>query len=141
MIFSAEDLFSEDQALTASAASTNYYDNGAHGTVLGAPSALDYANEATMIPIEVVSTLAAGGTSPTLTVKVQSDDNTSFSSATDVTPEYSIGTAAGSRLSLQVLPENINERYFRLYYTLGGTSPTFTVTAGVVGARQANYLS
>lgn len=136
MIFSAEDLFSDGQNLTASGASTNYYDLGAHGTPVGG-NALDYHNF-TAIPIWVSAPVAAGGTSPTCTVKVQSDDNTAFSSATDVTPAYTLGTAAGSVLPLQVLPENINERYFRLYYTLGGTSPDFTIDAGVVGARQTN---
>ena len=136
MIFSAEDQFSDGQNLTASGASTNYYDLGAHGTPLGG-NALDYHNF-TMIPIWVSADVAASGTSPTCTVKVESDDNTAFSSATDVTPEYTLGTAAGDVVALQVLPENINERYFRLYYTLGGTSPDFTISAGVVGARQTN---
>ena len=138
MIFSAEDLFSDGQVLSASGASTNYFDLGAHGTVLGSPSALDYHNFSQGIPLWVANAAAATGTSPTCTVKVEQDDNTAFSSATDVTPAYSLGTAAGDKISLHVLPENITERYFRLQYTLGGTTPVFTIDAGVVGARQTN---
>ena len=131
MIFSAEDLFSDGQVLTATGGSTNYYDLGAHGTPLGG-NALDYHNF-TSIPIWVSNDVAATGTGPTCTVTVESDDDSAFGSTTAVSPAYTLGTAAGDVLALQILPENINERYFRLLFTLGGVGPSFTITAGVVG--------
>lgn len=138
MILSAEDLFSDGQSVTASGASTNYYDLGAPGTVLGAPGALSISNFSSMIPIWVSADAAATGTSPTCSVQVEQDDNTSFSSATAVGGSFSLGTAAGAVAAIQILPEDITERYIRLQYTLGGTSPVFTITAGIVGARQTN---
>ena len=68
MIFSAEDLFSDGQVLTATGGSMNYYDLGAHGTPLGG-NALDYHNF-TSIPIWVSNDVAATGTGPTCTVTV-----------------------------------------------------------------------
>jgi hypothetical protein len=139
---SAQQLFSDAQALTTTAASTNHIDLGATGTVLGAPAALtrDIA-KGEPIPIVVKMDVAAGGTSPTITVSVQVDDNSSFSSATTVlTTDSKSGGAAGDEIYIPVyLPEGTNERYLRLNYTLGGTSPTYTVTAGVVKGRNSNY--
>ncbi len=75
--------------------------------------------------------ISASGTSPTLDVKVQSDDNSGFTSATDritftqatdVTSEW--GSVGGA----------ITDDYWRITYTVGGTSPSFAfaVTAGIV---------
>lgn len=142
MLLSAEQLFSDGQALTATGASTNIIDLGATGTVLGAPAALvrDIA-KGKPIAIVVKLDVAAGGTNPTLDVAVQVDDNTGFSSATTVgTSEQKAGGAAGDEVWLDVyLPEGTNEQYLRLNYTLGGTTPTYTLTAGVVAARTSNY--
>lgn len=140
MIFSAEQIFSDDQALTASAASTNLIDLGATGTVLGAPAALVRdIGKGNPIPIVIQLTVAAGGTSPTIQVAVQVDDNASFSSATTVATSNTLsGGVAGDKLSINWVPQGTNERYVRLNYTLGGTSPTYTVTAGIVLADQTN---
>lgn len=142
MLTSAQQLFSDGQALTTTAASTNLIDLGATGTVLGAPAALirDIA-KGNEVALFVRMDVAAGGTNPTITVSVQVDDNASFSSATTVltTPTKS-GGAAGDEIWVPiVLPEGTNERYLRLNYTLGGTTPTYTVTAGITAARSSNY--
>ena len=139
MILSKQQAFSESQALTASAASTNILDLGAPGTVLGAPAALARDIGKSAIPILVQLDAAAGGTSPTITVTVQTDDNAAFSSATTVfTTQAKAGGAAGDRIELYLLPELVKERYVRLFYTLAGTSPTYTVTAVIVLADQTN---
>lgn len=138
MILSAELLFSDGQNLTASGASTNLIDLGATGTPLGGNALDRKVGEGTPVPIWVSLDSAAGGTSPTCTVKIQSDTTAAFSSATDVTDAQSIGTGAGAVLKLMYLPETVNERFIRLYYTLGGTSPDFTISAGIVLARQTN---
>lgn len=66
---------------------------------------------------------AASGSSPTLDVKIQSDDNGSFTSPTDritftqagdVTSEW--GSVAGA----------ITDDYWRVVATVGGSSPSFT---------------
>lgn len=142
MLLSAQQTFSDAQALTATAASENIIDLGATGTVLGAPAALVRdIGKGNPIPIVVRLDVAAGGTSPTLVVAAQIDTTSAFSSATTVaTAESKAAGAAGDEVWLDVyLPEGTNERYLRLNYTLGGTSPTYTLTAAVVASRNSNY--
>ena len=143
MLMSAEQTFSNAQALTATAASTNIIDLGAPGTPLGAPAALvrDIA-KGEPVPIIVQLDVAAGGTSPTLIVAVQVDTVSNFASPTTVdTSETKSGGAAGDRIVLNAyLPEGTNQRYLRLNYTLGGTSPTYTVTSAIVAADQSSVV-
>lgn len=143
MLLSAEQLFSDSQALTATGASTNIIDLGATGTVIGAPAALVRdIGKGNPIPIIVNLDVAAGGTSPTLDIAVQVDTTDAFSSPTTVaTSEQVAGGAAGDSVYLDVyLPEGTNERYLRLNYTLGGTTPTYTLTAGIVAGKQSNTV-
>lgn len=77
--------------------------------------------------------LTATGTTPSLTVKVQSDDNSDFTSATDritftaetdATTHYQWGSVAGA----------VTDDYWRVSYTISGTDPSFSfaVTAGIL---------
>lgn len=141
MLLSAEQTFSDAQALTTTAASTNIIDLGATGTVLKAPAALVRdIGKGKPIPIIVRLDVDSGGTSPTLDVAVQIDTTSAFSSATTVaSSEQLAGGSAGDEVYLDVyLPEGVNERYLRLNYTLGGTTPTYTVTAAVVMSKNSN---
>lgn len=143
MLFSAEQLFSEAQAVTTTAASTNIIDLGATGTVLGAPAALVRdIGKGNPIPIVVRLLAAAGGTAPTLVVTVETDDNSGFSSTTiRATSKTITSGAAGEEVWLNVyLPEGTNERYLRLLYTTGGTSPTHSITAGIVAGKQSSTV-
>ncbi len=74
--------------------------------------------------------LSASGTTPSLTVKVQSDDNSGFSSATD-----RITFTAATDRSSQVgsVAGAITDDYWRVNYTISGTSPSFlfVVTIGI----------
>lgn len=75
--------------------------------------------------------LSISGTStPTLTVKVQSDDNSGFTSATDV------GTfTASTALDAQTMKiaGAITDNYFRVSWTISGSTPSFlfAVSAGI----------
>lgn len=141
MLMSEQQLFSDSQALTQTAASTNIIDLGATGTVVGGAAALVRdIGKGKPIPIFVRHEVDSGGTSPTLAIAVQIDTVENFASATTVlTTETFSGASAGDEHYIEVnLPEGINERYLRLNYTLGGTSPTFTVSAGVVVHRSSN---
>lgn len=143
MMLSAEQIFSDSQALTATAASTNIIDLGATGTVLGAPAALVRdIGPGKAVEFIVQLDVDSGGTSPTLDVAVQVDTTDAFSSATTVaSSEQLAGGSAGDRVQLNcTLPEGTNERYLRLNYTLSGTSPTYTVTAGIVAGDQTNVV-
>lgn len=143
MMLSAEQIFSDSQALTVTAPSTNIIDLGATGTVLGAPAAL-VRDIGPGKPVEFIVQLDvdSGGTTPTLDVEVQVDTVDSFASPTTVASSQQLaGGSAGDRVQLNcTLPEGTNQRYLRLNYTLGGTSPTYTVTASIVAADQTNVV-
>ena len=140
MIFSAQQKFSASQVVTADAGSTNIIDLGATGTPLKAPSALVRdIGKGTPIPIVVQLDIAATGTSPTLLVTLQMDNDVAFGSPTTVATAQSIaGGAAGQRVTLYWIPEGTIERYIRLFYDVGGTSPSYQITAGIVAADHTN---
>lgn len=74
--------------------------------------------------------IAASGTTPTLDLTVESDDNGSFTTpATQIT--FTQATAATSEWKTAAGP--VTDDYWRVSYTLGGTSPSFTfiVTLGI----------
>jgi hypothetical protein len=145
MILSAELLLSDDQAITSTAASTNYIDRGAPGTPHGAAAALD--NDwapGQPVPFEVLvnEAFTAAGAA-TLTVDLEMDDNTSFSSATTVLTSGAIGKATliigYNCFAGLYLPEGITERYLRLNYTVAtGPMTAGKITAGISGGRQTN---
>lgn len=75
---------------------------------------------------------AAGGTTPTMTLALQTDDNVGFSSPTTVVTYLNGVAAAAFGASTQysfALPRQGLERFIRVVYTMGGTSPTSTVSA------------
>lgn len=120
MILDAFLLFSDAQALTATAVSTNVVDL-TKDIDIGPGVAMTV-----MIELDVASDGTTGD--ETYTAALQTDDNEAFSSATTLnTITIPRSTAAGTVYELPV-PET-NERYLRLNYTLGGTTPTVTVTS------------
>jgi len=143
MLLSKQQTFSDAQNLTSSGVSTNVIDLGAPGTVKGAPAAL-VRDIGKGKPVEIIVQLDedAGGTSPTLDVDVQVDTVENFASPTVVaSAQQKAGGSAGDRIQINCqLPEGTNQRYLRLNYTLGGTSPDYTITAAVVAADQTNVV-
>lgn len=128
MILDRENAFSIAQALTATAASTDLIDL----------SVVRQIGSGKDLYLVVNVDVAAGGTSPTVAIAVQTDDNSAFSSATTLltSPTY---TQAQLGLSTQIvlpLPQQGFERYLRLQYTLGGTTPTVTLSAHLVETYQ-----
>jgi hypothetical protein len=127
MILDKQLAFSEAQAVTgaATSASTDLIDLSVVRSNIGSGKDLFV-----VVNVDV----AAGGTTPTMAVLIQTDDNASFSSATTLFTGPTIA-AAGLALSTQLvyqIPATGMERYLRLAYTLGGTSPTITVSAHIV---------
>lgn len=140
MIFDSTNLFSDAQAITATAASTNTIDLGATGRVVGASSNL-VRDIGTGKPIPIrIQVVEAFNNLTSLTVALQVDDNSSFSSATTV--ESTVVVLADLGLGAFVneiyfVPRGTNERYARLNYTVTGTAPsTGKITAGFVLAHQ-----
>lgn len=139
MIFSLNQLLSNAQALTATAVSTNYIDLGAPGTPYGAAAPLPRdVGKGNPITILIQNILDSTGTSETMQVDIETDDNTGFSSAKVIASyNFTAGALAGDQVPIQVLPNDC-ERYIRINYTLAGTSPTFDVTAGITLGNQTN---
>lgn len=141
MILSNELLLSDDQAITASAASTNYLDLGATGTPHGAAAALPRdVGKGEPVPFEVIVT-EAFNTLTSLQIDLEVDDNTSFSSATVVQSQTVVlaNLTVGYNIPPMYLPQGVSERYVRLNYTVNGTDPTTgKITAGISGGRQTN---
>lgn len=76
--------------------------------------------------------IAHTGTSETLDVKIQSDDNSGFTTATD---RITFTQAVGVTSEFKSLAGAITDDYWRISYTIGGSgSPgfTFAVTAGIL---------
>lgn len=119
---------SDAQSVTADAASTNVIDLGADRDI----------GPGEDMKIVVSFDVAMGGSSPTLAVSVQTDDNSSFSSASTVQTSRTISAAAAGDKLVMGLPDT-NERYIRLNYDVGGSNPTMTVSASIVKDAQQYY--
>ncbi len=113
--------FSDSQALTVDADSTNYYNASSDRDIgVGEPMA-----------VVVYAESAFGGTTPTIAVSVETDDNTSFSSGTILTTSqaYTPATLAAANDKIVIPLPMTNEQYIQLNYDMEGTSPTLTVSA------------
>ncbi len=141
MLFDALSLFSEAQAVTSSAPSTNSLDTGVNGTVYGANAPLPRdQGKGYKVPllIQVVEDFA-GLTS--LTVAVEGDDSPTFAAPKTLAATAAIPLAdlkAGKQFALDVLPLGSTTRYLRLKYTVTGTASAGKITAGVTLGNQTN---
>ena len=140
MIFDSTNRFSDAQAITATANSTNTIDLGATGRVVG--GTVNLVRDIGMgqpIPLRI-QVVEAFNTLTSLSVSIQTDDNEAFSSATQV--EFQTIPLAGLTVGavfngLYHVPPKTSERYMRLLYTVVGTAPTLgKITAGFVMAHQ-----
>lgn len=119
-----EGQLSAAQALAASGASTDVVRVGKNfgiGEVMCVVFTLDAVAE-------------AGDADETYKAKLETDDAAAFGSATQIGEEVTIarGSAIGTR-KIIVIPPNVNaDDWLRAYYTLGGTTPSLTVTARIM---------
>lgn len=148
MIFDAQTRFSNAQAITASAASTNVIDLLAAGIPFGHTVAVtrDLGVNSEMAEAELqIQVTEAFATATSVKVAVQTDDNSAFSSAATILETEAIPIAsliAGYVFNIDEFPFRTRERYVRLYYTVAGSDATAgKITAGVVAAGQRNPIS
>lgn len=124
----AHGLYSDSQVAAASAASTNLIDHGQDRNLgLGEPLAA----------VVTVEAIDAANADETYAFALQTDDAEGFPSAVQVGGSVNIprASAVGSQFVL-VLPIDLDvERFTRLFYTLGGTTPSITVTSRLVPAK------
>lgn len=132
-IIDVQQMFSDNQNLVATGASTNIIDTASVpqnfiGTFVaerrlgvGEPLAL------------VITVLAIDATSAdeTYTATFQSDDNSGFASAAQIGEIITIprASAVGTRFIRAIPPGTATERFLRINYTLGGTTPSINVDA------------
>ena len=133
MIFDNTNIFSDDQAITATAASTNVIDLGS--------STRGDIGKGLSIPI-LVQVTTAFATLTSLTVGIQTDSVENFASPKTLI-EQTVALAsltAGAKFGFSVLPLGTDERYLRIYYTVTGSEATAgKVTAGIVPAVDNRY--
>jgi len=142
MILDNTNIFSDSQAITATAASTNIIDIGLPGTAVGAAGILARdIGKATEVPLYCSVTQAFNNLT-SLKISLESDDNAGFSSAKEIASRtYLLAELTlGARLPFPAeLPEGSDEQYLRANYTVTGTAPTTgKITMAVVAARQTN---
>ena len=142
MIFDMQSLFSDAQAVTTTAASTNVIDLGATGTLVGGsvPLKRDLGAGGPVCLRTQVSKTFTGLTS--LKVGIEVSDNEDFSSGVTTVAESAAVAAAdlvaGYVFPPQYMPQGVNKRYVRLKYTVVGTATAGEMTAGIVCGDQTN---
>lgn len=133
MLLDGETQFSNRQAITTTAVSTNTIDLGAAGTRANNTSPLtrDIGGWVKDLLIQVTQDFA-GGTS--VQVQMQTDDNVAFASPTVVAQTAAIPVSslkAGYCFPLSGFPVGTSERFVRLNYVVAGTMTAGTITAAV----------
>lgn len=123
---------SAQQALSATAPSTDVIDLGSL-RLIGPGEPLWWV---------IAARVGLAGTTPTLDIAVQTDDNSAFSSPATLL-SYPQLAAAGFTLGTRlVIPMTFtNERYLRLNYTMGGTTPTATVDAWLTNQDPQSWMA
>ena len=122
MITDFQCVLSNAQALTATANSTNIYDTG---SVYDSGRGIETMG--VLVTVDAAADFTTGD--ETYSFTVTTDNDVAFGSATTlVTKTVAAGAlAAGDRV---IIPVGVGiEQYVRVTYTLGGTSPSVTVTA------------
>lgn len=133
MLLDKQLMFSEDQAITAAADSTN---------VIDLSSVRDVGRgEELYIALTVTETFADSGSDSTLTVELQTDDNAAMSSEAIVQSLVTLAalTAAGTQLFFRLPNEALvaYQRYLALKFTPNnGNLSAGKITAGIVKSIQ-----
>lgn len=142
MFFNQNELFSDGQAVTVTAISTNVIRWPATGTPVGnANPVARRIGQGNPIPI-IIQVIEAFATLTSLTVTLEDADNAALDSnnvvrwTSGAVPVASL--VAGYRFDLRFLPESLTKEYLGLRYTVTGTTATAgKITAGLVAARDS----
>lgn len=134
MIFDSQALFSDAQAITATAASENVIDLGEPGTPKHAAAAITQdlgRGRPVPIRVQVVEDFATL-TSLAVAIQTSSSEGSGYSDVATRSIDLA-DLKAGAVVSLDYVPRGVDERYVRLNYTVTGTNATAgKITAGLV---------
>lgn len=142
MILSANQLFSDDQAITATAISTNVIDLGVRGTPYDAAAALiGDVGKGTPVPV-LIQVTEDFATLTSLTVTLETDAAATLDDAPVVLATEVIAVAdlvAGKQTHMQFLPNGVTGRYLGVRYTVTGSDASAgKITAGITMGNQTN---
>ena len=107
MRMDAQAIFAENQVVTATAASDNFYNAGiARNLGVGRPL---------YVVCLVTNAMTDSGSDSTVTVTLETDDNDTFASATvaQTLGTFAALSAIGASLVVMLQPNKIDEQYFR----------------------------
>lgn len=124
--------FSDAQALTATADSTNVVDLSSASPV--GPGTTLYI----VMQLDVATDFTTGD--ETYVISIETDDNAAFSSAEVLATISFVGAnAAGTRKVFGFT--YTNQRYIQLLYTLAGTTPSMTISAWISADLASAYAA
>ena len=129
MILDEQNIFSDNQKITASCESTNVLNFGKRELAFGTPVELFIQAS------ETFNNLTS------LTISVQTSDDETFSDPVDLIEQTMLldELKAGSVSTIKFLPKG-NLGFVRLYFTVQGTAPTTgKIVAGIADAVQESY--
>jgi hypothetical protein len=139
MILSAQQLFSDNQAITANADSTNVIDLGVAGTPYGAAAALNYdIGKGTKIPLLAQVTEDFNNLT-SLTINLSTGATTALGTTVLSQTILLADLVAGKQIAFDYVPNGITERYLGFEYVVTGTAPTTgKITSGISMGNQTN---
>lgn len=142
MLFSEQQLYSDNQAITATAASTNALDHLAALTPTNGAAAVEKdLGKGNPVPISVRVT-EAFNTLTSLIITMETSGTTGFTSAATVYTETVplADLVVGKDLNMRFIPKGTGQRYTRLKYTVSGSNPTTgKIHAGVVCGQDDSW--
>lgn len=127
--------YSDAQALTATAISTNVIDHGGSSPQIGVGSPL-------WVHFNVVVAADFSQADETYSFAFETDDNAAHSSAVILNTRAILAAVLviGYKFSMSV-PGEAMQRYSAVRYTLGGTSPTLTIDAHLSSQQMPQWTS
>ena len=141
MIFDLNTLFSNQQAVTATALSTNVVDLGTKGIPYGANALNKDVGKGTPMPI-LIQVTEAFNTLTSLTVTLEVASDAAMTTAVKVINTQTILLAdlvPGKQTFMQYVPNGADERYMAVRYTVTGSNPsTGKFMAGITMGNQTN---
>jgi len=139
MILSSQLIFSDDQAITATAISTNVVDLGVAGTPYGGKAALHQdIGKGAKVPILIQVTETFTNLT-SLTIAIETGAAATLATVVISKSVLLADLVAGYQFPIDVLPNEIDERYLGVRYTVVGTAPDAgKITAGISMGNQTN---